>query len=212
MAIKKSYIDPNNSKHIMLYNLPCSFPEFWEERVDGENTYPRGITVLMQKEKHALELELLNKVIAEVASENPKVAQVIKHDKSRICVRPGNRDEYLELFPEGCMMLKANTPKTPFVLDKDGSAITGPNVPNYPFNSGCLVNVKVELWPQDNRKGGKRVNAKLLAVQYAGEGEICFDGSFVSAETALSGFGAVDGDGFGSDPLGGGDEEEENFL
>lgn len=209
MAVKKSYIDPDHSKHIMLYNLHCSFPEFWEERVDGEQTYPRGITVLLNPETHGPELALLNKVIAEIAKENPKVGVVIKNDPSRICVRPGNREEYTQLYPNGCKMLKANTPKIPFVLNKDGSAITGPNTPNYPFYSGCLVNVKVELWPQDNRKGGKRINAKLLAVQFAGEGEHSFDGSFVPPETALSGFGAVDGDGFGGDPLGG---EEENYL
>jgi len=207
---KKSYIDPNNSKHIMLYNIPCSFPEFWEERVDGDITYPRGILLLFNPETHAHELGLLNTVIAEIAKDNPKVGSAIKNDPTRLCVRPGNRDEYLELFPKGCMMLKANTPKTPFVLDKDGSAITGPNVQNYPFYSGCHVNVKIELWAMDN-KFGKRVCAKLLAVQFAGEGAVSFDGSFVSAETALSGFGAVDGDGFGSDPIGAGDDED-NLL
>ena len=57
--------------------------------------------------------------------------------------------------------------------------------------SGCYVNGKVDIWGQDN-KYGKRVNAKLIAVQYVPKEAESFDGSYVSEETAAEGFGSLD--------------------
>ncbi|NIV97898.1 hypothetical protein GWN26_01595, partial [Candidatus Saccharibacteria bacterium] len=43
-------------------------------------------------------------------------------------------------------------------------------------------------------KFGRRVNAKLIAVQYVPKDAESFDGSYVSPEEAVKGFESVDGD------------------
>jgi len=58
-----------------------------------------------------------------------------------------------------------------------------------PIYSGCYANVKVRVWWQDNDYG-KRINAALVAVQFADDGEP-LDGSTVSAEEAAKGFEAA---------------------
>ena len=59
------------------------------------------------------------------------------------------------------------TKARPRVLDRDKSPLTQSDGRPY---SGCYVNVSIDIWAQDN-KFGKRVNAKLLAVQFHADGE-----------------------------------------
>ena len=57
--------------------------------------------------------------------------------------------------------------------------------------SGCYVNAKVEIWGQANQYG-RRVNAKLIAVQYVPRAADSFDGSYIPPDEAAEGFGSLD--------------------
>ncbi len=72
-------------------------------------------------------------------------------------------------------------------LKADGTGVEALQRPQSVIYSGCYVNIQLAFWVQDNNYG-KRVNADLLAVQFAGDGE-AFGGGASGADTSV--FGGV---------------------
>lgn len=171
-------------QRIILKNVRCSFPQLYRAETRGEQTFDTGITVLLDPKKDAGQLTEIKNAINQEIAENTQLKRKPPSGE-KLCLRPGNRDEY----PEGHLMLRANSKRPPVVLHKNMEKMTEADNKIY---SGCYVNVKIEIWGQSNQLG-KRVNAKLLAVQFAGDGE-SFDGSYVSEETAVEGFGSLGDD------------------
>jgi hypothetical protein len=82
-----------------------------------------------------------------------------------LCLRDGDEVEYDGYA--GHMTLKASTKKRPLVVNKDKTPLTEQDGVVY---SGCYVNGIIDLWAQNNQFG-KRINATLLGVQFASDGE-----------------------------------------
>ena len=107
----------------------------------------------------------------------------------KYCLRDGDesgKDEY-----EGYMTVSCNTSGDIRVLAGDGKT-TITESKDCAIYAGCLVNAKIRLWWQNN-DFGKRVNAELVAIQFAGDGTPLTD-SHISEDEAKDGFDAVDGD------------------
>jgi len=168
----------NDNNHIIIKNVRCSFPQLYKSEVKEDQTFNPGITVLLDPDKDTKALKEIKDAIKEAIASNPKLKKS-PPSGDKLCLREGNRDEY----PEGHLMVKAGCAKAPVVLHPNMDRMYEEDNKIY---SGCRVNVKIEIWGQAN-KFGKRVNAKLLAVQFAGDDE-SFDGSYVSEETAAAGF------------------------
>jgi len=82
---------------------------------------------------------------------------------------------------EGMFFLNSSRPEDkgrPLVIDANKAPLTPADGKPY---SGCYVNATVDLWAQDN-KFGKRINATLLAVQFARDGEAFSGGSTGSVD------------------------------
>lgn len=102
---------------------------------------------------------------------------------AKTCLRSGEDKTQYAGF-EGAMYVSANNPARPLVLAADTSPLTEADGKPY---AGCYVNAVLEIWPQDNEYG-KRVNAKLLGVQFVKDGE-----AFSGASTASQDdFDAID--------------------
>jgi hypothetical protein len=191
--------------HYIIKNVRCSFPQLWHEDDKGNgDVFSRSITILLDPEDpaHAAHIAEIKGAIADVMKDKPKIAAVVKKKPERVCLRPGDRDE----FPDGHKMVKATSRNKILVLHKNGTKATEDDDPIY---SGCRVNVKLDFWGQDNQYG-KRINATVLAVQFAGDDE-SFDGAYVSEETAADGFESLDDldDGFAEETA---TEEDTDFL
>ena len=78
----------------------------------------------------------------------------------------------------GNLYLNAGNQIRPLILDSNKSPLNASDGKPY---SGCYVNVMVEIWAQDNAFG-KRINASLLGVQFARDGERLAGGSVASAD------------------------------
>lgn len=169
-------------KQIILKNVRCSFPQLWEEEEKNGQTYSRGVTLILSGEDNADQIKDVKGIIAEELKNNEKVAKAVKGKPHLYCLRESDREEY----GEGAYILKANTKRVPLVLNADKTKATQDTDPIY---SGCYVNAKVEIWLQDTTFG-KRVNGRLLAIQFNGDGE-SWDGSYVSEESAAEGFESV---------------------
>ena len=147
---------------IMIPNARLSFPSLFRRgSFNGEETKFEA-TFLLDKEKHAHKIDQIKKHIAAGIKDNLKGAKLAA---DKICLRDGDLTDYDGY--EGCMTLKASNGKRPTIVDADKSPLTEDDGRPY---GGCYVNAIVELWFQNNAYG-KRVNATLLGVQFAGHGE-----------------------------------------
>lgn len=172
----------------MIKEARCSFPRLYSAEVRDGDTFGPGIALILERTKH-------NTVLAEIKAEmRATIAGEPKLKKNppvsdKLCLREPDREELK--YKEDNLVIKANSPRPPIVLHPDGrTAMTEATNLIY---SGCYVNAKIEIWGQAN-KYGRRVNAKLIAVQYVPKEAESFDGSYVSPEEAVEGFGSLDDD------------------
>ena len=192
---------------IMIRGARVSFPHLFRQPVINGEKGRYGAVLLLDPSRHRQDIATLKKAISELVKTRLR-GRKLPPDK--LCLRSGDdrgRPEY-----EGYLVLSANTRTKPVVIGTDGRS-TIANEEDNPIYAGCHVNAKVRLWAQDNQYG-KRINAELVAIQFAGDGEP-LDGSYVSEEDAVAGFDAVDcGDADAFDDFDdfGGSDDDDDFM
>lgn len=99
-------------------------------------------------------------------------AFIAEMGKTQKCLRRGDanldKDGVVRNGFAGKMFLVAKNPARPTIVDKDKSPLTEADGRIY---SGCKLNISVDIYATDKVGQGKRVDATLLAVQFAGDGE-----------------------------------------
>ena len=158
---------------IKLNNVRLSFPSVFRKAVfNGEETKFEA-TLLIDKESQADLIAKIQKGVDE------KIKNDLKGSKlgaERICFKDGDNIEYDGYA--GHMSIKASNNKRPMVIDKDKTPLTEDDNRIY---AGCYVNAIIELWAQNNSYG-KRINANLLGLQFAKDGEPFGDGVGATAD------------------------------
>ena len=193
-------------KHLMVKEARCSFPRLYGTEVRDDDTFGPGIALVLERGKHDAVLAEIKAEIKAAIAEEPKLKKS-PPSGDKLCLRRPDRDELQ--YKDGNLMIKANNPRPPIVLHPDGVTIMT-EATNLIY-SGCYVNAKIEIWGQAN-KYGKRINAKLITVQYVPKAAESFDGSYVSPEVAVEGFESLD-DELGNDGLGEApDDDLDNLL
>jgi len=158
---------------IKLKNVRLSFPSLYRKAVfGGEETKFEG-TFLLDKTTHADAIKLIEASIKAINAERHK-GKTLAADK--VCLKDGDTIEYDGYA--GNMSIKASSPKRPLVIDTYSAPLTEDDGKTY---AGCYVNAMVELWGQKNQYG-ERVNANLLAVQFAKDGTPFGDGVSASVD------------------------------
>ena len=92
--------------------------------------------------------------------------------ENRVCLRDGSTKDYDGY--DGMMFVSARNPSRPSVFNKKCEPSTKEDGLIY---SGCYVNARIEIWAQDNPKGGRRINCKLIGIQFAKDGDAFGSGS-----------------------------------
>ena len=158
---------------ITLQNVRLSFPSLFRKAVFGGDETKFEATFLLDKKTHA---EVIKKIEAgiEAISADKHKGKALAADK--VCLKDGDTIEYDGYA--GNMSIKASSTKRPMVIGKDKTPLTEDDGKPY---AGCYVNAVVELWGQKNQFG-ERVNANLLAVQFAKDGEPFGDGVTASID------------------------------
>jgi len=195
-------------KHIIIKEARCSFPQLYSKQLNDGQEFNPGITLVLEAKKHADKIAEVKAAINATINNNPKLKKAKENEKlgpDRLCLRKATDDQTKYL--EGNIILKAGNPRPPLVLFPDGK--TTMHEDNNAIYSGCYVNAKIEIWGQDNNYG-KRINAKLIAVQFVPKEAESFDSSYVSPGVAAEGFGSLDSDTFLN--ADGGENEEEDLL
>ena len=158
---------------IKMQNVRLSFPSLFRKAVFGGDETKFEATFLLDKKTHA---EVIKKIEAgiEAISADKHKGKALAADK--VCLKDGDTIEYDGYA--GNMSIKASSTKRPMVIGKDKTPLTEDDGKPY---AGCYVNAVVELWGQKNQFG-ERVNANLLAVQFAKDGDPFGDGVTASID------------------------------
>jgi len=190
---------------IILKDVRLSFPDLGEPKSyqdDSKNPRRWGATVLVPQDSE--QCKAVDKMIRSVLTEKfaskckataKKTAQQVLDDlideiladKKATCWVNGDKKPYDGY--EGNMALTAyryEDKGRPIVMDNDKSPIYAANNELMPgkggrIYGGCYVNVKLEIWAQDN-KTGKGVRATLQVVQRARSGDAFGGGAAPSAD------------------------------
>jgi hypothetical protein len=180
------------AKVITLQDVNLSFNHTLTPQVDNNGKKSYGANFLFSP-THAAKAEL-DKAILEVATEKwgKKAEAELKalNAGNRVCLRDGNTKAYAGY--EGNFFVSSTSAQRPGVYDRDGTPIIDESVGRpYP---GCFVWATLEIWCQDNSYG-KRVNAKLLRVQFSRDGQPFTGGTSIAQlgeVTALPAYDTAD--------------------
>ena len=154
---------------IKLLNVTLSYPNLFQAKGFQGSDPKFSASLIMDKEDNASEIKKIQKAIKDLVKENFKGN--MKALKG-VCLRDGEEKVDSEGDPktgygDGVMFINASSANRPQVVDKDPSIpLTAEDGKVY---AGCKVNAVVEIWAQNN-DFGKRINAQLKAIQFAGDG------------------------------------------
>ncbi len=171
----------------MLKNVRCSFPHLFERPIINGEEGKCGAKLLLEpgNKAHAQMIKAVNFRINELIKRAFQGKVNIPDEKR--CLRKGEnttRPEYA-----GFYVVSSNHKTKPVVLGADAQTVITSQEACQIY-SGCRVNAKIQLWVQNN-KHGKRINANLVAIQFAGDDEP-FDGSYIPVDEAMEGFEAFE--------------------
>lgn len=170
---------------IRLKNVRISFPALGRPEAygDGEPAFQAKFIIEPKGEHSKLIRETIKAVAEEKwADKSAAVLKMLTEDKKLAYVegeyRSKKTGEVYDGF-QGMHYLSARNAKMrPTILDRFGNPVTDPAEIDRLIYSGCRVHAMIDLWAQDN-KWGRRINATLQGVMFAGDGD-SFGGSRVA--------------------------------
>lgn len=143
---------------------------FEPKQFNGQGEAACSGSFLLDPKTQKAEVDKVIAAIKQVATDKwgAKADEVLKTLKAKgdICLHDGATKSEYEGF-DGMLYISARNKARPVVVDKNKSPLTQGDGKPY---SGCYVNVSVDIWAQANQYG-KRINAKLLAVQFDRDGD-----------------------------------------
>ena len=160
------------STRVMLKNARLAFPTLdVPEQFQGQGKPRYSATLLIEKnsENHKLVLAAMRAAAVSKWGE-AKADAAVKSLMSGLKTALGDGDQKAEYDGfEGMMFVSAHSQASAPPRLLDGARRELPRDTGVIY-AGCYVNASVEIWAQDNQ-WGKRLNATLRGVQFAGEGE-----------------------------------------
>lgn len=164
---------------IKLLNVRIAFPNLFKPRAPkmGNGAPKYSASLLFVADSQAM--REVRAGITSAATERwgtnaDKVFRALSAD-GKICLRNGDSKPDVEGFAGQWYVTASNLDK-PTVVDSNRAVLEEGSTRIY---AGCRVNVALELWAQDN-DFGRRINAKLKGVQFAGDDQPFASGSSVS--------------------------------
>lgn len=153
---------------VMLNEVRGSFLKLWTPEAPTPGAKPKYSGVFIFEKGSENEKKIKDE-IQRVANDKwgEKAAATLKQltASQKLCLRDGDTKAEYDGF-EGNMYISASNDKRPGVFDRDRTPLTEQDGRPYP---GCYLNVRVEVWAQDNQYG-RRINAQILGVQFSKDG------------------------------------------
>lgn len=185
---------------VKLKNVRLAFSHpnlFVASNVNGEGEPKFGCTLILPPNHPQLkECEDAATAVAQAkwGAKAPQMIQAMKA-QDKWPIHDGASKSQYEGFV-GNKFISCRSKKQPLVIGRDRTVLTMQSPILY---SGAMVNANVQFWPQDNQKGGKRVNTQVMGVQFFADNDSFGGGGAVSSEDDFADLGVADGADF--DPL-----------
>lgn len=167
---------------IQLQNARLAFPNLFKARPpkDGQGKAKFGASLILEPSNPAI--KTLEAAFVKLATEKwaEKGAAILKGLKAqdRVALHDGATKAGYSGF-EGNFFVSANSEIRPSVFDRNKTPLMEGDGKPY---SGCYVNASIELWVQDSKDFGKRINAQLRGVQFLRDGD-AFAAGTAAADT-----------------------------
>lgn len=158
----------------VLKNVRLRYPKFdTPEQFNGEGEFAYSGSFILSPD-HPQAQQIRDEITAVAKAEWPTdYASVVKAGfaKDLHCLHDGDNKAASDGYAGNLYVSVRNSGKQgkmptlkPTLLDKDRSELPDQRK----LYDGCLVNVKLDLWAQNNAFG-KRINARVTGVQFAGD-------------------------------------------
>lgn len=159
------------STKVVLTGARLAFASIWEpKQFNGAGEPACSAAFILDPKTQQAEINKVVEAIKAVAAEKwgAKSGEMLTMLKAKghLCLQDGATKASYDGFA-GNMFVSARNKARPVVVDKDKSPLTQADGKPY---GGCYVNASIEIWAQDNGYG-KRINAKLIAIQFARDGK-----------------------------------------
>lgn len=165
-------------KQLMLKNVVMAFPNIAEPQAfgKGEPAYGAKFPIVPNSEQQ----KLIEDAMLEVAKEEwgdkgPTILAGLVEDGAVAFTKKVYKNKTTgEIYQgfEGKHYLATRNAKTqPTVFDQYGEQISGKGDIERKAFSGAVVNASIEIWAQDSKDWGRRVNCSLRGIMLTGEGE-----------------------------------------
>lgn len=171
---------------IQLNNVRLAFPNIFTPGKVAKPTdtpYYSAVIPIDPKSKNHQKLEEAIETVAKEkfgAKADTILARVRKSGDCFYVHEPKtnkNGEEYAGF--EGMYHFRTSNTQRPVIVDRTGRPVTAEEGL---FYAGCVVNVQIDVWFQDNAHA-RRVNGKLLALQFVKDAEPFGGGVRVSVDT-----------------------------
>lgn len=166
---------------VKLSNVRLAFPNLFAPRAakPGDKAKYGATFIVPQNHPCVAELRKLFPVIAKEKWGDKAGAILTGLEKQdRLCLHDGDIKVQYQGF-EGNLYITANGDVRPSVFDRNKTPLQAGDGKPY---SGCYVNASIELWPQDHKEHGKRINASLRGVQFHADGDAFAVGTAASED------------------------------
>ena len=180
---------------ILLSDVRLAFPVLWKAKAiqDGEPSFSASFILTPDNPG----IKVLNDAFIKVAKEQwgDKADAILKGLKAqdRLALHDGATKSQYQGY-EGNFFVSTRSKTRPSVFDRNRAPLQEQDGKPY---SGCYVNASIELWAQDNKQFGKRINAQLRGVQFLRDGDAFAAGSPASEDE----FADLGDQGDDTDPL-----------
>lgn len=159
---------------IKLKNVRYAFPGHWTPQTfqgDGDSGPPKYQGTFLFPKDHAQVKEISNTINAVGKAkwgEKWEAYKVAMKGEQRLCLKNGDLKPDYQGFP-GNLWIRASSKTKPIILDRNGTThLTEADGRPY---GGCYVNVSLDIYAHQHPKGGKRVLASFLGIQFDRDGD-----------------------------------------
>jgi Protein of unknown function (DUF2815) len=163
-------------KHSKQFPIRLSFPQLWQavkvrnpDGSEGDGKAQYSCNVLIHPDDP--QIAAIRKIFEEEAKSQwgDKASLVLAelNAKDRTCLHNGDFKSDYDGYP-GHWYLTCRSPTAPLVLGRLKEPLREADGRPY---GGCYVNLSVDIYAQDNRQWGKRINARFRGIQFVEDGE-----------------------------------------
>ncbi len=164
---------------VMLKNVRLAFPNLFEARGVGDSEPRFSATFIfpVDGEAHKAMTAAIEQVAKEKWGAKTEASMKTVRAKNKLCLHDGAEKARYDGF-DGMMYVSASNKDRPLVVDRKRAPLQpGDGLPY----AGCHVNAQIDIWAQENQYG-LGINAGLLGVQFAKEGDRFGGGGVASAD------------------------------